>query len=332
MCRDSDIQPQSDVVTLCERGLDCYRRALAEGSYAGEVPDCVVELGLLRPQAGGDGRWGPVPAEIAAHEMTRPLERAILSQQQTVSAIHAALSCAEDVYRAEQRAAAAPVRLLHGSEVIFAALERASNGCKEELLTAQPGTRVPAILAKTLPRALALNRRGVHQRTLYQHSVRAQPAMVSYIEQISAAGAHIRTLNELFDRLIIYDRALAFIPDPRHELEFTALAIEHPAIISYFVKVFEHAWQRAAPMTPEEGRNRPPLLTDETRRAVLRLMVEGHTDTAIASRLGISTRTVSTHIRKAADLVGSRSRAQLAYQLARSAHLENGPDDSPEAS
>ncbi|CAL9669498.1 LuxR C-terminal-related transcriptional regulator [Streptomyces sp. NPDC057375] len=323
MCRDPGIRPQSNVVPLCERGLDCYRRALAEGLASDEVPDCLTELGLMRRQAEtGDG-WVAVPPDIASHDLTRPLERAILAQQHTVAGIYDALSAAEDVYRTQQRTSASSVRLLHGADVIYAALERASEACREELLTAHPGgARDPDALGKTLPRTLRLNKRGVRQRTLYQHSVRAHGPTLAYIERVTSAGAQVRTLDEVVDRLIVYDRSIAFIPDPRYDQQTTALAVEHPALVHYLVKVFDHAWQRAEPVTIGQD-HRLPLLTDETRRAVLKLMVEGHTDAGIGKRLGISSRTVSHHIKKASDLVGSRSRAHLAYLLARSELLES---------
>lgn len=55
---------------------------------------------------------------------------------------------------------------------------------------------------------------------------------------------------------------------------------------------------------------------------MLRLMVEGHTDAAIATRLGMSARTMANHIKKTADELGSRSRAQLACLLAKSEQFE----------
>lgn len=323
MCRDPGISPQPNIVPLCERGLDYYRRALAEGLTASEVPDCLIELGLMRRQADTGNRWVAVPPDIASHDLTRPLERAILAQQHTVAGIYDALSAAEDVYRTQQRTSAASVRLLHGADVIYAALERASESCREELLTAHTGgARDPDALGKTLPRTLRLNSRGVRQRTLYQHSVRTHGPTLAYIERVTSAGAQVRTLDEVVGRLIVYDRSIAFIPDPRYDQQTTALAVEHPALIHYLVKVFDHAWQRAEPVTITQDHSRPRLLTDETRRAVLQLMVEGHTDAGIGKRLGISSRTVSHHIKKASDLVGSRSRAHLAYLLARSDLLE----------
>ncbi|MFF2503116.1 helix-turn-helix transcriptional regulator [Streptomyces sp. NPDC058067] len=59
---------------------------------------------------------------------------------------------------------------------------------------------------------------------------------------------------------------------------------------------------------------------------ILRHMVNGHTDEAIAARLGMSTRSVANHMRWAAELFGSRSRAQLAYLIAKSDFLDDVPE------
>lgn len=319
MCRNTDISSQTNVARVCDLGLETYRNALRTGPISGEMPECLLELGLLRPLAENPAIFAAVPPDIAASELSRPIERAVLVQQHTIAALYDAVSAADDVYRAEQRNSISPTRALHGGEVIAAALRRAADGCRHEMLAAQPGgSRSPDVLASVLPRDLEMCARGVKQRTLYQHTVRTHGPTLAYIERVSAAGAEIRTLDEIFDRLIVYDRTIAFIPDPRLERNSHALVIEHPGIVHYLATVFDHAWQRAEPVSITQERVRPPLMTNETRRAVLRLMVEGYTDTTIGSRLGISTRTVSHHIKKAADEFGSRSRAQLAYMLAQS--------------
>ncbi|MFE9409826.1 LuxR C-terminal-related transcriptional regulator [Streptomyces sp. NPDC006704] len=326
MCGNPDIAAQGAVPRPCDWGLERYREALAEGPIGGEIPACLRELGLLRPLAETPTVWAAVPPDIAAGALVRPLERSVLDQRHAIAVIQEAVSLAEDVYRDEHRDAAIPLRLLHGADLIHSVLLRARDDCASEMLTAQPGgSRDPSALQRTLPQEIAMSLRGVKQRTLYQHTVRAHGPTLAYIEQIAAAGAEVRTLDELFDRLIVFDRRLALIPDPRHELRTTALLIEHPAVVGYLVKVFEHAWARAEPVTMTAEQARPRLMTDETRRAVLRLMVEGHTDAVIGTRIGISTRTVSTHIKKASELFGSRSRAQLAYLLAQSGTLEDGP-------
>lgn len=326
MCRESDIRYQDELYELCDVGLSVYRQALANGHVDGEMPECLSRLGLLQPLAENPSVCRPVPPDVAASELCLPLEQSVFVQQQAIATLRGAIAPAEDIYREELRESASSVRLLHGAEVVEGALRRAADACVAETLTAQPGGgRDVDLLERALPRALELNRRGVKQRTLYQHTVRSHGPTLSYIEQVAMVGAEVRTLDDLFDRLIIFDRTTAFIPDPRHESRAAALVIEHPAIVHYLAQVFDHAWRRAEPVAITEYQVRPPLLTEETRHAVLRLMVAGHTDAAIAKRLGMSTRTVSTHIKKSSELFNSHSRAQLAYLLAQSGTLEDIP-------
>lgn len=336
MCTKTDEDTKNAPPEVCSAGLEYYRRALTQESVSGEAPTCLIALGLLRPVAGADAALAPVPPDIAAAALARPIESAILDQQQALEAIRATVAQADQVYREVQRESDVPIRLILGQEAISTALEQAVQSCRDELLTAQPGGgRAPELLAEALPRDLALTRRGVRQRTLYQHTVLTHGPTLAYIEQVSAGGAELRTLDEVFDRMIICDRTSAFIPAHQHERHAAALVIEHPGIIEFLVKVFEHAWMRAKPVVYHPAYQRPQLLTNETRRAVLRHMVGGYTDEAIATRLGISSRTVATHIKKTAELLGSRSRAQLAYLVARSGLLEEPQDErepSPGAS
>ncbi|MCU8595182.1 helix-turn-helix transcriptional regulator, partial [Streptomyces sp. A13(2022)] len=54
------------------------------------------------------------------------------------------------------------------------------------------------------------------------------------------------------------------------------------------------------------------------------LLVEGHTDTDIADRLGMNVRTARVHIAKLATTLGSESRAQLGYLIGQSGILDQG--------
>ncbi|GHC53977.1 hypothetical protein GCM10010309_12000 [Streptomyces violaceochromogenes] len=96
----------------------------------------------------------------------------------------------------------------------------------------------------------------------------------------------------------------------------------------YLVGIFQHIWQRAVPIQPSTLSDLPQTVTNDIRRAVLQLMVDGHTDAVIASRLGMSVRSVTNHVRWASDLFGSRSRAQLAYQIGRSGFLGDETTDT----
>ncbi|MYS09545.1 LuxR family transcriptional regulator [Streptomyces sp. SID6041] len=324
MCTEHDQVEVAKLPELCEDGLKLYRDVLAAGGTAADgVPDCLVDLGLLRFLPDHPGFLTPVPPDLAAAALSRPIKQAITEHQDTLVAIRTTMARAEVVYAEAQQGGGTSVRVLSGESVIAAALEEAVQACREELLTAQPnGGRSPELLAEALPRDLALAARGVKQRTLYQHTVRAHGPTLSYIERVVAAGAEVRTIDEVFERLIVCDRRTAFMPGP-HDRRQSALLIRHPSIIEYLVKGFEQAWSRAAAVGEAPSRLRPPPLTNETRRAVLRLMVEGYTDDAIAARLGISRRTVGTHVQKTSEVLGSRSRAQLAYLIAQTDLLDH---------
>lgn len=70
---------------------------------------------------------------------------------------------------------------------------------------------------------------------------------------------------------------------------------------------------------------RPPQLTDEIQKTILELMVRGHTDDAISKRLGLSTRSIGAHIKRASTRFGSRSRAELGFILAKAGVFDTGP-------
>ncbi|MDT9692490.1 LuxR C-terminal-related transcriptional regulator [Streptomyces sp. P9(2023)] len=311
----------------CEEGLSFYAEVLAGHTPTGECPECLISLGLL--QRLESGSLVAIPPSLAANTVMRPMEEVIERSQRTLAAARTSMHLAEEVYRGSTSANGGLVRVIRDADVISTALASAVRSCRHELLTAQPGGGRPqTLLEKALGGALDALSRGVGQRTIYQHTVRTHGPTLSYVEQISAAGAEVRTLDEVFDRLIVCDRRIAFVPDPAEERRHAALAIEHPGLIRYLVGIFEHSWERAVPLPHTPSDYRPALLVDETRRVVLQLMVSGYTDESIAGRLGMSVRTVATHVRKASELFGSRSRAQLAYLIAKAGIFD---EDLPDA-
>ncbi|MCY0946613.1 LuxR C-terminal-related transcriptional regulator [Streptomyces antarcticus] len=322
MCAKSDTGVRVPSVELCNEGLAYYEDIVRGALPVQGSPQCLLDLGLLQELP--DGQLMPLPPGLAANAVMRPLETDIEQKQRALAAARIAMHKAEEVYRAHTGSGTGSgIRAISGADAISATLSSVVQSCREELLTAQPGGGRPSeLLGKALTSDVAALERGVRQRTIYQHTVRTHGPTLAYVEQISVAGAEVRTLNEVFDRLIVCDRKIAFVPDPGEERRQLALVIEHPGMIRYLVGIFDKSWERAAPLRHTPSEHRPPLLTDETRRAVLHLMVNGYTDDTIAGRLGMSARTVATHVGKASEQFGSRSRAQLAYLIGRSGILD----------
>jgi Response regulator containing a CheY-like receiver domain and an HTH DNA-binding domain len=326
-------EPDESSCLLCARGLAVYREAVGNGSLSAErAVECVVRLGLLRPAPGQDGRLVPVPPAGPLAQALRPHEESIAQSRTSIAAIQAAFASAEVAYSELSHPESAQLTLLTGPTAISAVLGRAVESCEEELITVQPGGgRAEGYLAEALPRDLGALARGVRQYTLYQHTVRTHRPTLEYIRRIVAAGGEVRTTCEVDERLIVCDRRVAFIPvdDQRSE---AALMVRHPAVVRFLVRGFERLWERGIEMTEEPAPGRPPAMVSDLQKRMLHLLVGGHTDASMASRLGVSTRTVSEYIRKISQQLGSSSRAQLGYLIATSGLLDQGfPERDGEA-
>lgn len=307
---------------LCPAGLTCYREAVVDGhADAAKVPQCLLDLGLMEPLTDEPGQFAPVPAAVAATRALQPHEQEIAAKKSVIESLLTTFGAAEDVYTAGARERLPGTQLLRGTEAISRTIDTSVGCCVSELMTAQPGGgRPPEILESAIERSLETIRRGVRQRTLYQHAVRADPATIRYVAQITEAGAEVRTVDEMFDRLIICDLSVAYIPTSS-SYEAEALEIRHPAIVRFLANVFNHAWGRGIEMAPSTTR-RPKDVATDLERALARMLVAGGTEERIARDLGMSRRTIAEHTSRLSRRLGSTSRAQLGYFIATSGLLQ----------
>ncbi|MEV1046922.1 LuxR C-terminal-related transcriptional regulator [Streptomyces sp. NPDC049916] len=321
-CRESP-SDRSIPEKPCEAALATYRRALTEGSLpAGAVPSCLRALHLLVPDREAPGRLVPVPPETASFAALAPIEEVIAEQHRTLRSARATLAAFEGLYADVRRQESPALTRLSGTAVISRALDAGVSGCRTEVRTAHPGGGRPAhALEESLPRDLGNLRRGIRQRTLYQHTVRSDRATLDYIDQVTAEGAEIRTLPEVVDRFLVFDQDLAFVPfsdDP-----YSALRVRHPSLVRFLVRHFDEAWARAVPVRPERAPLRTPVVVSDLQRAILQAVVSGETDAAIGRRIGLSRRSVAEHMRRISEQLGSTSRAQLGYLVATSGLLDD---------
>lgn len=210
---------------------------------------------------------------------------------------------------------------------INAAIRLAARECRGEVLTSQPGgARSAAVLKESLSPTLEMLDRGVTMKTIYQHSARSGSATRDFVRAIQERGAQVATLDESFDRLIIFDRTVAFIPadDDRR----AAAEIRAPAVVSFLVALFERSWVRAVAFTPPGGGRATTRITDDLELAIMRHIVAGDTDSVTAGQLGISVRRCQEYVAKLSARLGSRSRAQLGYLIAKSGLLDNVSEEA----
>ncbi|MGI5376999.1 LuxR C-terminal-related transcriptional regulator [Streptomyces sp. CA-251387] len=313
---------------LCDAGAQIYERALREGRVSGEeaaAAPCLIDFGLLYPAVDDLNRLEPVAPAVALHRLLRVSEERIAEErrrEERLAETFAGLMRIEG--RRTEIEDSPAIRVLSGMERINQVITEAMADATQEVLCIQPynNARSEAAAVVALERDQALLDRGGRIRTLYQHTQRHAPLVIARYEQLTG-DAEARTLDEVTERLIVVDHAVAFIPASKDRT--LALEVRHPALVDYFVTTFNRLWRLATPMHPRTVRR--PTLNGITprQRAIAALLIEGHTDAVIADRLGMNIRTARVHIAKLAATLGSESRAQLGYLIGRSGILDQEP-------
>ncbi|QYX78496.1 helix-turn-helix transcriptional regulator [Streptomyces akebiae] len=310
---------------LCKAGFDLYARALREGRIPVEDSDhapCLLDFGLLRPDSSAPHWLHPLAPTLALprllHESARDIARRRHEEARLTEVFEPLLALDS---RSESLAEVPGIGLLAGFDRINEAIGLAMDEAQEELLTIQPGGRRSATRLHDLglPREQRMLARGCRIRTLYQDTTRHDLGVIAHFERL-VGDVQVRTLDEVTKRLLIVDRAVAFVPASEDRTQ--ALEIRHAGLVSFLATVFDRFWAVATPMYPETVQL--PVIDGITprQRAIAHLLVEGHTDTAIADRLGLNVRTARLHIAKLAAQLGSESRAQLGYRIAESGILK----------
>lgn len=272
--------------------------------------DVLLEMRLLRVGTDPDSLL-PVRPDIAAADFSAPIEEQIRAQTNRVRRQRALTLSLLPLYE-EHVGAGSSSSVQHYSDPdeVRALLRVASGECRQDAVTVQPGgARSQTTLAEALPRDLAMLERGVRMRVLYQHTARADLATRSYVSKIVENGAEVRTTGQIAERLIVFDRRIAFLPDgPRDQRTPGAVVVRDPVVIAYLLRVLEPLWEDAASFVVSDMGYQGTV--GEVRLAILRLMARGLTDEAVARRMGMALRTCRRHIGALIQDMGVTSRFQ----------------------
>ncbi|WP_330172446.1 hypothetical protein OG875_01865 [Streptomyces sp. NBC_01498] len=322
----------------------------AELSRVAEARKILQDLRLLSP-SGECGPVVPLDPEVVEAELVTPLEMSIARRRIQIAGIHREFHSLAGLYRSAERSQArdVPIRILDDVREVRREIDLARHRCTEERLSLQPGGgRSAELLRQDLVQTQEMLRRGVRIRTLYQHTARASLTTRTYARDICAAGAEVRTAEELPERLIIYDRRIAFVPMERKGSEPPgAVVVTDPTLVAYLRRSFEASWQVGRPFGTEadteadtdtrtgtgtgteagsdseaeaeggsdSGGGRQPGA--DPRSSILRLMSMGLKDEVIARRLGMATRTCRRYISALMDDLGATSRFQAGLLVGR---------------
>ncbi|MFF1839282.1 LuxR C-terminal-related transcriptional regulator [Streptomyces sp. NPDC058231] len=310
---------------LCDAAIRLYTEALRKGGIARAdlaVAPCLIDMALVHPDP-RDGTWmRPVPPSAALAHLLQPVTREIherirLTANLADSLAPLAAVASEDPHHA--------ITVLEGTPLIHAALHDASYAAEEEVLTVQPGgVRRPYQIEAGLANGLAAVARGAHLRHIYQHPARYSPGLTHYLDQLPPDCVQVRTIEQTVERLLIFDRTVAFIPaTPERD---AALEIRHPALIRFLIQIYEVLWAQATPLTQQLPTSAPGTPATPVQLSIARLLVEGHVDDTVARKLGISVRTCRSHIAKLMQTLNASSRTHLGALIIQSGLVEpDGP-------
>ncbi|GAA3482923.1 helix-turn-helix transcriptional regulator [Streptomyces yanii] len=302
--------PAEGVAALCER------LGMPEESVRGGL-DRLSELALVRPSQEEPGQIRAVSPEIGMEMLLARQQAELAAQQQRVEASRAAAArliaeCAD----LRPSAAHPGVEHLVGLDHIRDRLNLLEREVREEVMIFSPqNEHIVAGLEQARPRDEALLRRGVRMRTIYLDSVRNCPPIVEYAEWLTSLGREARTVAALPTRMIIMDRASAVIPVNGDDTAAAAVVLSGHGTLIALCALFESVWASATPLGANAPRDKHDLT--DTESTTLKLLAEGHTDEAIAKRLGVSHRTARRIATTLMERLGARSRFEAGVKAAR---------------
>ncbi|MFJ8040040.1 LuxR C-terminal-related transcriptional regulator [Kitasatospora sp. NPDC096147] len=248
-------------------------------------------------------------SERMSSELRADATRLLLQAEQLPDALGSLTRAYDAVPRGATEPA--PPALVVGQDRIRHRIAELVSECAEGVLAAQPGPRDPQGLAVARHQDLALLRRGAGLRSLYQPMTTTDPVAVEYAKALAAEGGEVRVLDEPYQRMLIIDRKVAVVPA---EAEYNRAAfVTDPAAVAFLVAVFERDWARAE-MVDWGGAAGDPPVQAATRR-VGRLLATGLTQKAVATRLGLSERTVAGHISRLREQYGAQTLFQLGWRM-----------------
>nr|WP_330343206.1 LuxR C-terminal-related transcriptional regulator [Streptomyces sp. NBC_00557] len=272
--------------------------------------DRLSALALVRASTENPHQLHAVSPHLGMEILIAQQQAELAEQQRRLEASRAAAArFIVDYDVGRQAESDADITHLRGLDAIRDRLAVLNSKVSRELLTFAPGgPQTPENMKASRPLNQQLLERGVRMRTLYLDSIRSDRATVDHARWLIEQGCQVRTVPSLPNRMIIYDRQFAVIASNADDTAAGAVQLSSPGMITVLHALFESVWQSAAPLE-EPAHPRPGGLTRQQAEA-LRLLALGHTDEAIAKRLGVSPRTARRIASSLMTYLNARSRFQ----------------------
>lgn len=286
----------------------------------------LLELQLIQPSGDQDARFVPADPGIAALQVLTPSELDLLERKMAIGQLRNDLTRLSLLFRSSKFAGqgSSSSGIVTAPEMVRMLLSEAAANSSCEVVCMQPGSGRPAEeLVEAQTRDFQMLDRGVRMRVLYQHAARFDTSTREYAEKLIDSGAEIRTAEALFGRIIIFDRAAAYIPTSSED--GGAVVVQERSLIDFLYSCFEHVWATAKEF--DTRRAEVDAISTDMKKEIVRMLISGAKDDAIARRLGMSVRTCRKHIGQVMQMFGATSRFQFGYRV-KGANLEELEDDA----
>lgn len=226
--------------------------------------------------------------DVALDALVRRQEADLTRQVQELAAHKAAAAAAVAEYgRSDTKTAEGNGERLIGIDAIEAKLESLAKDVRLDCLSVMPGgAQSQASLDASRPLDMTVLEREVKILTLYQDSVRNDPASETMV-----------------------------VPIDSTDTRAGALCTREHAIVASLTAVFDRAWASAVPLGADRACNESSGLSASNREMLL-LLAQGLTHEAVAKRLGVGLRTVSRQMSGLMERLDASSRFEAGLRAA----------------
>ncbi|WP_329167928.1 hypothetical protein OG709_27380 [Streptomyces sp. NBC_01267] len=211
------------------------------------------------------------------------------------------------------------LEVIHGRANIGGWINHLMRATERELrLFAKPPFEVVGVAETDSEKELAV--RGLAERVIIERSLLDEPETEQDLLASLDRGQQIRLAETLPSKLLIADDSMALVQldegGPSHDV---VVVVRPGGLLTSLTTLFESLWERSIQLREAPGRRIEPYpasedaLSDPMDRKVLALLLAGHTDGVVATRLGVGLRTVQRRVRHLMDMAGTDSRILLGW-------------------
>ncbi|NUT93948.1 MAG: response regulator transcription factor [Saccharothrix sp.] len=308
---------------LSEPAAKLYEKLIVSGGVAlAGQPDLVespparelIDKGFARARYVGEPRLLPVDPLRAVDGAIMSKQRQILDQYQMLLRLRDEMQALQQVYRSSVPLAEELhqdlVRVITDREEIGALSVELCLSAQHDVLSLETEhfSRPPdPRSARPLPTEVV--ERGVRFRNIYTKATLELPGAQEMLRTSVEAGWQCRVYPQFPMKMVLVDERAALVPLGPTGME-GALLVRAPVIAAALRTYFELLWNKAVPI---DGPVKLPPEQDQ----VLRLVLTGMTDAAIARHLGVSERTVRRHVGALLEALNASNRVTLAVTAVR---------------